>query len=182
MANKLYEENSIKDIANAIRSINGETKTYKVAEMGEAIRKIRKVYSGVITDTTVGMGEYQVLAKDSFLAEHRADPTLFVRIKFDVEPQPYTIVETWCVGDNRLGYLSAAKYQVCMRYDGSGNRSFSTPNVPVTSTAYDGVGCVLITEDGDLQIYSNSSSNYAIRKSKFTVIVECQSEKDGGDS
>ena len=174
MANKLYEETSIQDIANAIRSINGNTDSYTVAEMGEEIRKVRKVYTGNVTDTTVGSGKYKVLIeKDSFLAEHRADPTLFVRVKFDVTPEAYTIVETWCVGDNRLGYLSAAKHQVCMRYDGSIKPSFSTPSEPVTSEKYDGVGCVLITEDGDLQIYSNSSSSYAIRPSNYTVIVEC---------
>lgn len=40
MANKLYEENSIMDIASAIREKNGTTTTYNVAEMGDAIRNI----------------------------------------------------------------------------------------------------------------------------------------------
>lgn len=40
MANKLYEETAIQDIARAIREKNGGTATYKVAQMGNAIRDI----------------------------------------------------------------------------------------------------------------------------------------------
>lgn len=40
MANKLYEETSIQDIAKAIREKNGTSATYKVSEMGSAVRAI----------------------------------------------------------------------------------------------------------------------------------------------
>lgn len=40
MANKLYEESSVQDIAKAIREKNGSTATYKVSQMGNAIREI----------------------------------------------------------------------------------------------------------------------------------------------
>ena len=40
MSNKLYSETSIQDIANAIREKNGTSDTYKVSEMGNAIRAI----------------------------------------------------------------------------------------------------------------------------------------------
>ena len=40
MANKLYNDTSIKAIANAIRAKNGKTDTYTVAEMAEAINDI----------------------------------------------------------------------------------------------------------------------------------------------
>lgn len=40
MANKLYEENDIQAIANAIRGKNGSTDTYKVSEMATAIEGI----------------------------------------------------------------------------------------------------------------------------------------------
>lgn len=40
MANKLYEESHVQDIANAIREQNGTTETYNVSEMGNAIRSI----------------------------------------------------------------------------------------------------------------------------------------------
>lgn len=38
MANKLYEETAIQDIADAIREKNGSSDTYTVADMGEAVR------------------------------------------------------------------------------------------------------------------------------------------------
>ena len=40
MAKKLYEESSVQDIAAAIREKNGGTATYKIAEMGAAVRAI----------------------------------------------------------------------------------------------------------------------------------------------
>lgn len=40
MANKLYEESSIINIANAIRSVNGSSDTYKVSQMADAIENI----------------------------------------------------------------------------------------------------------------------------------------------
>ena len=40
MANKLYNDTSIKAIANAIRAKNGKTDTYTVAEMAGAINDI----------------------------------------------------------------------------------------------------------------------------------------------
>lgn len=40
MAQKLYEESNIQAIANAIRSKNGETTSYKVSEMANAIKSI----------------------------------------------------------------------------------------------------------------------------------------------
>lgn len=40
MANKLYEESCIQDIAAAIREKNGSNNTYTVAQMGAAILQI----------------------------------------------------------------------------------------------------------------------------------------------
>lgn len=40
MANKLYDDTSIKAIANAIRTKNGKTDTYTVSEMAGAIRSL----------------------------------------------------------------------------------------------------------------------------------------------
>lgn len=40
MSKKLYEENDIQSVANAIREKNGSTATYKVSEMAQAIKDI----------------------------------------------------------------------------------------------------------------------------------------------
>lgn len=43
MAKKLYEESSVKAIANAIRGKNGSTDTYKIGDMAAAIDAISGV-------------------------------------------------------------------------------------------------------------------------------------------
>lgn len=40
MAKKLYEEASVQDIAAAIREKTGGAETYKIAQMGDAVRGI----------------------------------------------------------------------------------------------------------------------------------------------
>lgn len=58
MANKLYEEENIRDIAVAIREKNGSTNTYNVSEMGDAVRAItgggENTPTGSVTITTNG--------------------------------------------------------------------------------------------------------------------------------
>ena len=43
MSNKLYEENDIQNIANAIRNKNGTEDTYKVSQMSTAINSIEVI-------------------------------------------------------------------------------------------------------------------------------------------
>ncbi len=170
MANKLYEENSIADIADAIRSINGKKDTYTVSQMGDAIRSVRKVYTGTIAETILGYSAYTVLAKDSFLAEHRADENLFVRIEFDIEPTAHTVVKVWGQSESRAVFPVDFP-QITLRYDGSTANNIRNSSLKFTDGSPDGVGSVLITEDGELRIYSESN-NYAIRPSAYTVVVE----------
>lgn len=51
MAKKLYEESSVQAVANAIRAKNGETTTYKIAEMPDAISAIEA--GGTLEDELV---------------------------------------------------------------------------------------------------------------------------------
>lgn len=51
MANKIYEENDIRDIAKAIREKNGTQNTYLVSEMADAVREIK---TGITADTISG--------------------------------------------------------------------------------------------------------------------------------
>ena len=181
MANKLYDEASIKDIANAIREKNGKADAYTVAQMGSAIRGIqtetteenRRVYTGTITTTTVGQGAYVVLAKDSILAEHRSDLSLFVRVEFDIEPTAYTVVKNWAGNVNGVVLMdSTTNKQLVKRWDGSALQQITSSAISIDTDEISGVGQVRITEDGELRIYSNSNSNYAIRPSNYTVRVE----------
>ena len=64
MAKKIYKEEDIQDIANAIREKNGEETTYKPSEMGDAIRKL-------------GISEGDVLR---FAIEQTTEPSTFHHI------------------------------------------------------------------------------------------------------
>lgn len=63
MSNKLYEENAISSIAAAIRSKNGSSNTYKVAEMASAILGIPTGGGGITptgTKDIVANGLYDI--------------------------------------------------------------------------------------------------------------------------
>lgn len=180
MANKMYEEAYIQAIANAIREKNGSTNTYKVSEMASGIASIqtgateenRLVFTGTITETVVGSLEYVVLAKSSKLAEIRNEIGLFVRVEFEINPTPYTIVKNWALNNAQTIPTMDTQFQRTHRYGADGSDNYGNIVVPVDTDSPESVGCVQITEDGELRIYSNSSSNYAIRPSNYTVIVE----------
>lgn len=53
MANKLYDEASIQNIANAIRAKNGSSDTYKVSEMSDAILNINNAIPSKVQRCTV---------------------------------------------------------------------------------------------------------------------------------
>lgn len=70
MSKKLYEESSVQDIAVAIREKNGTADTYKISEMGSAVRALNASGSGVtsvngetgavtITADTIGISQSQ---------------------------------------------------------------------------------------------------------------------------
>ena len=208
--NKLYEESAIQDIASAIREKNGSTATYKVAQMGNAIRDISsgidvsqdtvtpdtllsgftahnaqgeaitgevkyRIFKGEVTETIVGSGKYVALLKNDFLKDHRNDENILVRVIFDVEAQPYTIYETWSTNKTRILPIDTeANYQAIKRFNA--NSVKETPMVAYKVNQENGltagVGHTHITADGELRVYSNSSSNYAIRPCNFTVIIE----------
>lgn len=62
MANKLYDENAVKAVADAIRSKNGSSDKYKLADMPQAIANINSTTMG-------GYWDYLSIFKISFNAE-----------------------------------------------------------------------------------------------------------------
>lgn len=174
--NKLYEETSISNIAEAIReTTTGVNDKYTVSQMADAIRSgNRRVYKGTVTSAIVGSGKYLTIAKEDILAQHRGDATLFVRVEFDVAQQPYTVVKSW--GTNTPGVTlpenTTGVCQKMIRWGSSGNRDYNSTTSSVNATSPSGVGCLQITADGELRIYSNSVSNFAIRPSNYIAIVE----------
>lgn len=68
MANKLYDEAAIQDIADAIREKNGTTNTYVVAQMGNAVRAIQ---SSGGDDSTEPLAEFD--QQNPLLTEYLAE-------------------------------------------------------------------------------------------------------------
>lgn len=213
MANKLYEETAIQDIASAIREKNGSTDTYKVAQMGNAIRGIssgidvsqdtvtpdtllegftahnaqgeaitgevkHRIFKGEVTSEVKGQTAYVDLITVPIIAEHYNDPNLWVKVTFDIEPTAYTIKENWAfnnVASNSgasAGDALKREGQLVWRYgsDGSTSNNIMGAALNGQGEGTQGVGRLYIMPGGTLRIYS-SSSNYAIRPSKFTVEV-----------
>lgn len=133
----------------------------------------RKEYTGNIVSTVVGANAYAVLAQDELLAAIRNEELLFVRVEFDVVATAYTIVKNWC-SNSANGVIpgSQNQYQHVVRYDANAQYNNQYIDVPVNTNSPISVGCVQITENGELRCYSNSATNYSIRPCTYKVVVE----------
>lgn len=76
MSKKLYEESSIQDIANAIRSKNGTTDTYKVSEMASAINDISVGSSDAVLYTPQTLTDAQKLQARTNIGASATLPTV----------------------------------------------------------------------------------------------------------
>lgn len=133
----------------------------------------RKEYTGEIVSTVVGQHAYAVLVQDELLAEIRNEELLFVRVEFDIEPTAYSVLQNWCTNSANLVIPGGElQYQHVARYDANAGYSDAYIGVPVNTNSPISVGCVQITENGELRCYSNSATNYAIRPCTYKVVVE----------
>lgn len=175
MAKYVAEDTSIAAVAEAIREKGGTAEMLTFPDdFVSAVNKLNncRVYTGENTETVVGYDKYIVLAKDDFLKEHRNDESLFVRVKFDVEAEPYTVVEAWAFNSLKIFPYRDLYYQYTLRYGSDGNENSNRIGVAINTDSPEGVGCVQITEDGELRIYSRSTTNYTIRPGTYTAKVE----------
>ena len=133
----------------------------------------RKEYTGNIVSTVVGMNAYAVLVQDELLAAIRNEELLFVRVEFDVVATAYTIVKNWCTNSaNSVIPCAQGEYQHVVRYDANAAYNNAYIEVPVNTNSPVNVGCVQITENGELRCYSKSATNYSIRPCTYKVVVE----------
>ena len=133
----------------------------------------RKEYTGNIVSTVVGTNAYAVLAQDELLAAIRNEELLFVRVEFDIEPTAYTVLKNWGANSHDLVIPNTSIcYQHVVRYDANAEYNDANINVPVNTNSPISVGCVQITENGELRCYSNSTTNYSIRPCTYKVVVE----------
>lgn len=109
MANKLYDENSVKAVADAIRAKNGSTEQYKLADMPQAIENIQtapegdwrdyiytfQIYHRAQTDETLNvvLPKYAQSLRRSFSALYGEEGVTYKKLiisKLDEEEFPVT--------------------------------------------------------------------------------------------
>ena len=152
------------DLTTAVQSL--------ISKSSAAATLRRKEYTGEIVSTIIGSDAYAVLAQDDFLAEHRNTESLFVRVEFDISSTPYTVVKAWAANAvDTIVRDSSVNNQLVHRWNGSGAKSIGYPTTLITDNTPNGVGSIIITAAGELRCYSYSN-NYAIRPSKYKVVIE----------
>lgn len=87
MALKLYSDTDIQNIANAIRTKNGSTDTYKVSEMAQAIEDIPSggsdwavLYQGTTTEEAILQVAVTNISCKEFMVYARCKPTANVQV------------------------------------------------------------------------------------------------------
>lgn len=86
MANKLYNDTSVKAIADAIRAKNGTTNTYTIAEMAGAINDIptgnvNAKFFTFSSPEAVANQNVKIVSADPDVAAHYADPNAMVTVR-----------------------------------------------------------------------------------------------------
>lgn len=84
MAMKLYSDSDISDIADAIRSKNGSSDTYKVSQMASAIQNISNSYSASDEGKVVSNGALVAQTSDTVTANDTYDTTLINSLTVNV--------------------------------------------------------------------------------------------------
>ena len=134
------------------------------------------VFTGEIVSSVIGYDNYVVLACNDILKNIRNQESLSITVTFDVEPANHTIAKNYAfnkIGQMQGWYSGSTSYQYTVRYDGSATVSPNYNAYPInySNSDFSGVGCMNLTEDGELRLYSRSV-NYAIRPCNYTVEVK----------
>ena len=98
MAMKLYSDSDISDIADAIRSKNGSSDTYKVSQMASAIQNIPNSYSQSDEGKVVSNGALVSQTSDTVTANDTYDTTLINSLTVNVSGGGGIDIDDWVTG------------------------------------------------------------------------------------
>lgn len=92
MSNKLYEENDIQNIANAIRNKNGTEDTYKVSQMSTAINSIEIIEQATAEGESLSLANTKAMPYSDYVVKGKSEQ--------DGEPSPSNPSEIHSVADD----------------------------------------------------------------------------------
>lgn len=132
MSNKLYEENDIQNIANAIRNKNGTEDTYKVSQMSTAIDSIEVIEQATAEGESISLTNTKAMPYSDYVVKGKSEQ--------DGTPSPSIPSEIHSVADdvNLLNIDNVNQYTFQCTYNKTNNK------IEIISTAQTGVSyCVL---------------------------------------
>ena len=146
MANKLYNDTSVKAIADAIRAKNGTTNTYTIGEMAGAINDIPtgEVNAKFFTFSSaepVANQSVKIVSADPDVAAHYTDPNAMITVRKMTNNSTMGLV--FLMNSN---HAFGTAHGVYMNFSGSANAA-----APITTN--------LATETDSISIFCNSSGD-----------------------
>ena len=156
MANKLYNDTSVKAIADAIRAKNGTTNTYTIGEMAGAINDIQtgEVNAKFFTFSSpepVANQNVKIISADPDIAAHYTDPNAMITVRKMTNNSTNGLV--FLMNSN---HLFANNTGVYMNYNLNANAAQPIKNNLSTETDYISIFC---NSSGDVFVHCNRQQN-----------------------
>ena len=156
MANKLYNDTSVKAIADAIRAKNGTTNTYTIGEMAGAINDIPTgdVNAKFFTFSSaepVANQNVKIVSADPDVAAHYTDPNAMITVRKmtnnSTQGLAFIMNSNHTFGNNNGVY---------MNFSGSANAAAPIKNNLATETDSISIFC---NSSGDVFVHCNRTNN-----------------------
>ena len=156
MANKLYNDTSVKAIADAIRAKNGTTNTYTIAEMAGAINDIPTgdVNAKFFTFSSaepVANQTVKIVSADPDVAAHYTDPNAMITVRKMTNNSTMGLV--FLMNSN---HLFANNTGVYMNFSGTANAAAPIKTNLATETDAISIFC---NSTGDIFVHCNRTNN-----------------------
>ena len=156
MANKLYNDTSVKAIADAIRAKNGTTNTYTIGEMAGAINNIPTgdVNAKFFTFSSaepVANQNVKIVSADPDVAAHYTDPNAMITVRKMTNNSTMGLV--FLMNSN---HLFANNTGVYMNFSGSANAAAPIKTNLATETDSISIFC---NSSGDIFVHCNRTNN-----------------------
>ena len=156
MANKLYNDTSVKAIADAIRAKNGTTNTYNISEMAGAINDIptSNVNAKFFTFSSaepVANQNVKIVSADPDIAAHYTDPNAMITVRKMTNNNSNGLV--FIMNGN---HVFGNKCGVYMNYNMNANAAQPINTNLATETDYISIFC---NSSGDVFVHCNRQQN-----------------------